>query len=609
MHNNTEEIKNRMIKRAALSWGLPENESETSFDPLVAMLISACAAEINNLSGEIAESRKRITEKLIEIMSSDITMGVKPAHCLACAKPVENKHQISLYDTFYILPENTYSKLEKQLFFVPAGDFSLYKSQLEYMVYPGGIARFDNNLNKYTIKSDSSQTIPSNELWIALNVPPQSKDLQNLSVCFDFRSNTYRKLFYFLLKNAQWSTSEGKIDASSGLSGFDINGPFHRIFGKNSTILKTYLSHIRQFYNEKFVTLNLPEDQLKPGIPEELKSFFSKFSKPLEPKPEKLVWLKIELPQNTPPGIYEFLTVGINIFPLVNLEKHTGIFRTAKHLNVFSLNCDSYFFDIETVDDSLGNVYSESTAEKVNMPDDFTFVLRGNGSDSYDSRTASEHIKLLSEKLKNESSAFNFVDKSSFNKDLKTLEQIMAKLDINIQNLPKFASSVYVFIKAKEDNIPVGITYWETSGDSANGIKALTPVNLYNGSYIEQGSSFLFSNTYGGKTRMTIDDQVNSYKRAMLSRDRIISTEDIMVCCKEKTGNLLEKINIEKGIFKEMSSKEGYTRTIDIYLYIKENIPELEKEFLCKDLLITLNEKSSAIFPFRIFVNKIYMDV
>ena len=55
--NTKEQIKNRMIKKAASLWGVSPNEIEMSFDPIVSMLISACAFEIEKIAAEVDDSQ------------------------------------------------------------------------------------------------------------------------------------------------------------------------------------------------------------------------------------------------------------------------------------------------------------------------------------------------------------------------------------------------------------------------------------------------------------------------------------------------------------------------------------------------------------------------
>ena len=47
---NQDRIKDRILRRAARMWGYSELEAETSFDPIVSLLLSASAAELEKLS-------------------------------------------------------------------------------------------------------------------------------------------------------------------------------------------------------------------------------------------------------------------------------------------------------------------------------------------------------------------------------------------------------------------------------------------------------------------------------------------------------------------------------------------------------------------------------
>ena len=85
MQQNSNEIKDRMLRSAARMWGGNDVISEPSFDPLVGMLISACAFELENISREIEETRLRVSEKVIDMMVPDVNSGVLAAHALAAA--------------------------------------------------------------------------------------------------------------------------------------------------------------------------------------------------------------------------------------------------------------------------------------------------------------------------------------------------------------------------------------------------------------------------------------------------------------------------------------------------------------------------------------------
>ena len=124
MHESREHIKTRMLKNAARAWGYSETESESNFDPLVSMLLSACSVELEKISGEIHGSRARVLERLVQLLSPDAFTGALPAHSVACATPVENTLEINEEAQYYItrkrpaLP-NTDEPVTKEIFFSP----------------------------------------------------------------------------------------------------------------------------------------------------------------------------------------------------------------------------------------------------------------------------------------------------------------------------------------------------------------------------------------------------------------------------------------------------------------------------------------------------------
>jgi hypothetical protein len=611
MNENSENIKERMFRKAARLWGLPDYDNESEFDPLVTMLISACASEIENISREVHETQIRVTEKLIEIMSPEINMGVLPSHSLACACPADKELMITPFDRFYVLNETPGKRDTKQLFFTPAGHFKLVQGSLVFMLHQGGLVKFDPNLSKTPIsKASYDQSIGDDELWLALSLPNDGTPINDIAFCFDYRSTNYRSLFYYLIKNAKWFANNEQLNSRSGLRNFSDVDALYQVFNEKAAVHRTYLSHVHKIYNERFTTVDLPPEHIKAGIPKELEKAFERMPKFAVIEAEKLVWLKVVLPQAVNPELLNDVNCGINIFPIANITHNNKIFKSRKFLNIFALNDESLFFDIESIEDSEGKTYLESKAEKVIDIEDDYYIIRGEGVESFDTRMASEHISHLIEKLKNESAAFNFLDKITFNNDLKTMHQIMSRLEMRLDKLPQFVSNVYLFIKIRKENVPIYITYWSTQGDRANGIKPLTQLHLYNGSIIQQGTGFLVSSTLGGRSKMEREDRINAYKKALLSRDKIISAEDIKAFCRYKLGDRLKRVEIEKGIVKEFSAKGGFTRTIDLHIQLDKKVDVSEDlRYLCKDILVSLEEKSASVFPFRFFINQQFIDV
>ena len=68
MKEKKERIKDRMLKTAARLWGYPDVEVETSFDPIVQLMLEACASELEKISSEVDVSHEVFPGVGIEIL-------------------------------------------------------------------------------------------------------------------------------------------------------------------------------------------------------------------------------------------------------------------------------------------------------------------------------------------------------------------------------------------------------------------------------------------------------------------------------------------------------------------------------------------------------------
>ena len=87
MRESKDKIKSRMIRNAARIWGFQEPQSEGSFDPLVSLLLGACAFELEKISSEINNTESRIIERLVNILTPQPITSPQPAYAVAFARP------------------------------------------------------------------------------------------------------------------------------------------------------------------------------------------------------------------------------------------------------------------------------------------------------------------------------------------------------------------------------------------------------------------------------------------------------------------------------------------------------------------------------------------
>ncbi|MBD3661281.1 MAG: type VI secretion system baseplate subunit TssF, partial [Arenibacter algicola] len=137
MQESKDKIKNRMIRNAAKVWGFPEPQSESSFDPLVSLLLGSCAFELEKISREINNSESRIIERLINILTPQPITSPHPAYAIAYAKPAKKGAKVLADYQFYteikLADQSEIKTKEKQIYFSPTGTFGLTDGRLRYL--------------------------------------------------------------------------------------------------------------------------------------------------------------------------------------------------------------------------------------------------------------------------------------------------------------------------------------------------------------------------------------------------------------------------------------------------------------------------------------------
>jgi hypothetical protein len=153
------------------------------------------------------------------------------------------------------------------------------------------------------------------------------------------------------------------------------------------------------------------------------------------------------------------------------------------------------------------------------------------------------------------------------------------------------------------------VSYWSTNGEKGNDIKAGTTLQTYKSDGMTQAHCTLLTTTIGGRSRLSASESITAYKSALLSRDRLISLEDIKIFCRLQLGNTAKHIEVAKGVMVPRQVSQGFTRTIDVTIKLnrKDYMDAQERNQLqyWKDsLVLKLTEKSAGLTPFRVFIEQ-----
>jgi len=606
---NQERIKDRILRRAARLWGYNELEAETSFDPIVSLLLSATASELEKLGFELESSRSRIIERILEIMFPEEVSGVIPSRSLIQVFPLENQSEISLYNQFKTSKRihNVFNPAEsgsKDVFFSPTIAAKLTTAKVEFIAY-------GNTLNKIEsffftdLFAKGEQHIPSGEMWIGVRCPSKA-DLENLMFYIDINNNYQKELFFYYLKQAKIYFGEREFSLKEGYNVDQENINLENIITKNYSDLEHIYTDVNQYYFGNFFTLNEKLSHSDKPQHEELFAQYFKGNKLAEE--DDIIWLKFKFSEAVVNEVIENVSVTLNCIPVVNVHNVNSHHRVTGRLNIIPIKSDDYFLDIDYVADDRGRRFDlkNYAAESNNGT---SVVLRKGGVSRFDQRGASELLQYLLELIKDETAAFSGIGGDSAKETLRQINQNIAALHQLVKEKSfSQANNPYLVITAdaQDSEIACNISYWLTHAEEGNDIKPATVLTVEGSdvSALDKTAVMIKAST-GGRKSLSSQDKILEYRNSLLTRGRIVTVADIRVFGLNHFKNTIKNIEVSKGTKKEASLKGGFSRTIDISLIrnpeVKDTIKDSEWEYLCESFLLKLKNASANIYPYRIF--------
>ena len=622
MPESRNQIKSRLLKNASRAWGYPETEAENNFDPLVSMLMTACAAELEKISGEIHASRARVLERLVQLLSPDAWTGAAPTHAIACATPVDKLLELSEKTQFYTTRKTsgsseTEEQVSKDYYFSPTDEFRLNRASIRFMAVGNTLYSISNHVNKEVIaQTEEGKDLPASSLWLAIDEPSQS--LQQSMFFFDLRNEASKQLFYQQLPKAIWYWNDQSITHKSGYSHANISGEMlelETILNRDDDVSAKIKKHVNLFYKPCFITLEDRDDltasgdnSLLTGIIND--SFSAKSLKPLQKF--ALRWICIDFPKTINTALLQDVVCVMNSFPVINRQMHDFSFRLQEIINIIPLTTDDLFLDLEEVSSDEGKLLNVRSFEQKGDEQTFAMLLRNGGVGRFDERDAGTIVNYLLQLLRDESAAFSTLGNDFISGEMKQLQQIINKLEQRLFSRQQKKEQIpYLVIQnnSSSSRQNIWIRYWSTAGTEANNIKSGTLLRMYKGTGVENNQATLVTTTVGGRNKLGTTETMLAYKSALLSRDRLITMEDIKTFCHFQLGEKVKKIEIKKGIMIHTDQQRGFEKTIDVMITIqrKEFDDMMEKgelEFWKENLKLLLEEKSISLFPYRVFIQQ-----
>ena len=600
---NRKEIVLARLKRAAAKiWDYRESETE-GFDPIIDLLFGACASEFERLSTELYISQTRILEKIAQILLPEINLRPNPSYAVLQAKPVNIERQANQTDQFVFEKEFTggpSGKTEqRKLFFSPSSGFRLIDAEIVMMATSKEIVSMNGLLKETIIRSASHRVPHKNTLWLGLKINPSIKTLKNISFYFNWYNNPDNNFLLNLIHITQWYANDREIGTKRGFSQ-DIELRYKAISIDISNFLDINLkteNKINMFFENNFITITDDILPVKINYPDKFLEYFNVDE--LDNLKEEIHWLEVEFPDIFPSELLTSTFCSLNAFPVMNRRLHNSNrpYTLNDDLNIFPIISEDMFFTICNIISSNHINYQEVPFKKANDFAPGTYTIRTKGVKRFDERDAYEYVEYLMELLREEYVAFKSVGGSLVEKELNDLLVIINRLRLNVLKSNDTKANTH-FIILKSDIVEdIWLEFWSTTGAFGNNIPMGSPC-FHND--FDKKSLRLLTSSSGGKNPPDQLERTYLFKNELLTRDRLVTREDIKVFCQAELGSELKDVFVSQGVIMGQNQYTGLQNCLLVKLAFKNEKSVVEKENIAGHIEKSLKQKSSCIYNYRI---------
>ncbi len=611
--NSKEAIKTRMLRVALSYW---ETRNTDELDPLVKFLMDALSAEIYDVVNDIKNAEGRILEKMSHLLAPDLLTAPAPAHAIMQALPGEPSEFLTEEDQFYF-DKKIASKQDGPLdttvdiYFTPAGKVRIFDAEINFIFSGSNLYSFDQSSNKL-LTAPALKGVQSNEccIWLGLNINSRLKHLDGMSFYFDLKNinTSVADFFYQFLPFTKWFIGDKEIKISGGLHLQKVAGQSMENNISDTDLMHSIKKNINHYYNKKFISISDEKfDVQSATLTEYPESFRKTFAEPVfEKLDEKLLWIKIVFPTNIQSELLNEIVVKANAFPIMNCRKNEIRYRLRSGRNIIPIPNvpNERFLAVKSFTDGT-TTYKAIPFRKTGDEEQGTYTLRTGGLERFDRRNGREIIQYLLELLRSESAAFSSFGHDFIASTLKEMNQFIALLEQKTNTTIDDATEIpnYIIVKPTENQELMFIEYFTTNTELGNNLRSGMKMQQSSGISVKPASLILLSPTLGGKDKLKSEEKLYAFKYGLLTRERIVTVEDIRSFCFYELGNRLSDVTVKKGFVISDNPKEGIKKTLDVSLTPSREKKMDNEEWLqsCDQLISKLQTRSGMTYNYRIF--------
>lgn len=605
-------IKSRLTRQAAELWGYGEADLD-AFDPLVNLLLEACAVEFEKIGQELHATQGRLIERLAALLNPDVVDAPHPAHAVAQARAREPRVLLPTDAQFvFEFPAVGRQAASRPLHFSPLQTTYLVEGAVQCLATDEAVWQLGPQGQKRLVaQAPTPPPAEHRRLWLGLRLPASEQRLEELTFYIDWLNEPRRADYLAFLPGEQWWLGDVPLAVTPGLaSNSDDTAPGGALDAEYD-FLRRIEQQIQALYAPLFVRVALPPAALTAYVPrpypgELTAAFGSAAVVELAALTQPLTWLEVRFAHALPPAAFAQLTCALNCFPILNRRLHRVLYRLQPALNLFPLVSEEPFLAVRSVY-SLSNVsFRATTLRDLTEGATDTYTLRTHGVGRFDARSSRESLRELLELLRDESQAFTAAGTDFIGGILRELDQNMARLEERLDRQRATEQPVpYLLLRPRDVHDSVYLEYWVSSGVAANRLPAGSPLRVQDGHYVEEVR--LLTTTTGGRERPRPEERTYALRRNLLTRNRLVTLADIKAACWAELGVQLADVQVEKGFQTGATPTAGFVRCIRVRLTpaAASRLSAAEWQHAAEALQAHLAGQSAMNLPYEVVVQSL----
>lgn len=581
-------IKERLLDRALDLWGI---EDERQLDPVVDLLLEAVAFESFQLEETLARADAALLGRLSRLLIPQKWMLPRPAHGLLSVHPKSGEHlmELSPHDHFSV-NRVVQGVKSPPLFFTPLYATQLLDAQIRYRLW--GTQLEDLGRRRcYTEQAFAEEDrLGDHTLYLGIQIAEENlvhTDRLRLAILPE-----RGELLPFLSEIQAFDACEHPLVIQAQ------NIPEDSYEGH-------YVQDLKEHYCHYLYEIELQESKASCS----LTSLFPKLKEELQELHDvasQLYWIRLEFPAVFTLDDMASMGVHLNTVPVINrrlIRKLHSLEREGRILSL-STSDQGHFLSIESLEDNLGKVYipRERSYEAGALG---VYSLYFGDLERFDASDAQRQLRRVLQLVREEGNAFSAVDNSSFASVLKELQDRLTTLEKTVGKMQSESgpSKAFLMTMPEAEAEHLALSYWESTGGLANGLSPQDIIQSLEPDKFDSASIRLRTKTKGGRAAETEDMLIAHLRYGLLSKERIVTREDVKSYLKHCLGITLKQVDLRDGVTISQNPNKGLVRCTDVYLELVKQGTELNEEeqaHLSSRLETELKERSVAHTTYKV---------